>query len=82
METPPILPLLDTLLEVELELPDHGVVVFDQREVDLRALARIGFLKRLCHPSPVRLVGDLGRRFGQVVLVVRNLSTPMRHSIV
>ena len=62
--------LLGPSFEMELEIADDLVVVLDQHEVDLHALAGIGLGEGLGYAFPVSLVGDLGRGFGEVVLVV------------
>ncbi len=62
--------LLGAPFEMELELPDDAVVVRDQQEVDLHALAGIGILERFSNALAVGLVRDLGGRDGKVVLVV------------
>ena len=62
--------LLGSSLEMEFELSDRGVVVFDEVEVDLHVLADIGIGKRLGDADSVRLVGELGRGRFEVVLVM------------
>ena len=62
--------LLGAVFEVALEIPNQGVVALDQREVDLHTLAHIRLGKRLGDAFAVGLVGDLGLRRSEVVLMV------------
>ena len=62
--------LLGPALEVKLQVTNDVVVLLDQREVDLHALAGVGLGEGLGNALAIGLVGDLRRGHGQVVLVV------------
>jgi len=52
---------------MEFEFTERGVVVFDEAEVDLHALANIRIGKSLGDAFSVGLVGDLRGRCRQVL---------------
>ena len=56
--------------DVELELGEQLVVVIDQLEVDLDALAHAGIGEALGDAGAVGLVGELLAGLGEVVLAV------------
>ena len=62
--------LLGATDEVIFNVANDRVIVCCQQEVDFHALARIGVGEDLCHADAIGLVGDLGSRSGQVLLVM------------
>ena len=62
--------LSSSSLEVVLHILDDHVVLFDECEVHLHALARIAFTEGLGDSFAIGLVGDLGFGGGKVVLVM------------
>jgi hypothetical protein len=56
--------------EIELEIADQAVVVFDQLQVDGEALADHGIVKTLHQSLAVGLIDDFPGRLGEVALVM------------